>query len=130
MDIARLKSVPLFADVPDDELRTIAPFAAETAVEAGRELVKEGQYSYEFMAIEEGEAEVVRNGEHVARLGPGEFFGEIGVLERTLRTASVVATTPMRLLTLSQWDLKRVGGAIDEIRATLEQRQARGAQGT
>ena len=62
MDIARLKTVPLFADVPDDELRTIAPFAAETAVEAGRELVKEGQYSYEFMAIEEGEAEVVRNG--------------------------------------------------------------------
>jgi len=130
MDPDRLRAIPVFASLEGETLRSIATFATETSVPAGKHLVKEGDYAYEFMAIEEGEAEVVRNGEHVARLGPGEFFGEIGVLERTLRTASVVATTPMRLLTLSQWDLKRVGGAIDEIRATLEQRQARGAQGT
>jgi len=127
MDIARLKSVPLFADVPDDELRTIAPFAAETAVEAGRELVKEGQYSYEFMAIEEGEAEVTRGGEHVADLGPGQFFGEIGLLEKSLRNATVSAKSDMRLITLTGWDLKRlernIPEAIEEIRRVIEERR-------
>jgi voltage-gated potassium channel len=75
------------------------------------------------MAIEEGEAEVVRQGERVATLGPGEFFGEIALLEKTLRTASVIALTPMRLVTLSHWDLKRVGGAMTQIRETLEERK-------
>jgi voltage-gated potassium channel len=76
------------------------------------------------MAIQEGEAEVVRNGERVATLGQGEFFGEIALLEKTLRTASVIALTPMRLVTLSHWDLKRVGGgALAQIRETLEERK-------
>jgi CRP-like cAMP-binding protein len=127
MDIARLKTVPLFADVPDDELRTIAPFAQETTVEAGRELVKEGQYSYEFMAIEEGEAEVMRGGEHVADLGPGQFFGEIGLLEKSLRNATVSAKSDMRLITLTGWDLKRlernIPEAIEEIRRVVEERR-------
>jgi CRP-like cAMP-binding protein len=123
MDPDRLKAIPVFASLDDETLRGIATFATETSVPAGKHLVKEGDYAYEFMAIEEGEAEVLRNGEHVAMLGPGDFFGEIGVLEKTLRTASVVATTPVRLVTLSHWDLKRVGGAIDEIRATLEARR-------
>ena len=60
------------------------------------------------MAIEEGEAEVTRGGEHVDDLGPGDFFGEMGLLEKTLRNATVTAKTPMRLVTLTGWDLKRV----------------------
>jgi CRP-like cAMP-binding protein len=124
MDPDRLKTIPIFAALDDETLRGVATFATETSVPAGKHLVKEGDYAYEFMAIEEGEAEVVRNGQHVATLGPGDFFGEIGVLEKTLRTASVVATTPVRLVTLSHWDLKRVGGAMDTIRATLEERKA------
>ncbi|MGH2839887.1 MAG: cyclic nucleotide-binding domain-containing protein [Solirubrobacteraceae bacterium] len=124
MDPDRLRAIPVFASLDDETLQGIATFATETSVPAGKHLVKEGDYAYEFMAIEEGEAEVLRHGEHVAKLGPGDFFGEIGVLEKTLRTASVVATTPMRLVTLSHWDLKRAGGALDEIRATLEARKA------
>jgi CRP-like cAMP-binding protein len=126
MDPQRLKAIPIFASLDDETLKGIATFATETSVPAGKHLVKEGDYAYEFMAIEEGEAEVTRNGEHVATLGPGDFFGEIGVLEKTLRTASVIATTPVRLVTLSHWDLKRVGGALDEIRATLEERKSQG----
>jgi CRP-like cAMP-binding protein len=126
MDPERLKAIPIFASLDDETLKGIATFATETSVPAGKHLVKEGDYAYEFMAIEEGEAEVTRNGEHVATLGPGDFFGEIGVLEKTLRTASVIATTPVRLVTLSHWDLKRVGGALDEIRATLEERKSQG----
>jgi CRP/FNR family transcriptional regulator, cyclic AMP receptor protein len=123
MDPERLRAIPVFASLDDETLRGVATFATESSVPAGKHLVKEGDYAYEFMAIEEGEADVVRGGEKVASLGPGDFFGEIAVLEKTLRTASVVATTPMRLVTLSHWDLKRVGDAMEQIRATLEERK-------
>src|SRR5256885_16994308 len=95
----RLKPTKLFEPIPDDELAAIAPFAEEREVEEGTPLVKEGQFSYEFMAIEEGTAEVTRGGEHVANLGPGDFFGEIGLLERALRTATVTPASPLRLMT-------------------------------
>jgi CRP/FNR family transcriptional regulator, cyclic AMP receptor protein len=127
LDAARLKSIALFKEVGDEELAEIAPFATEVSVEEGRELVREGDFSYEFMAIEEGEAEVSRAGEHVADLGPGDFFGEMGLLERTLRNATVTAKTPMRLVTLTGWDLRRVERAAPEamerIRAVLEERR-------
>ncbi len=130
MDASRLKSIPLFEEVGDEELAQIAPFATEESVDSGRELVREGDFSYEFMAIEEGEAEVTRGGEHVADLGPGDFFGEMGLLERTLRNATVTAKTPMRLVTLSGWDLRRVERAapqaIERVRAVLEERKQEG----
>lgn len=128
MDVARLKQIPLFREVSDEELFTIAPFAQERQVPAGQELVKEGQFAYEFMAIEEGQAAVTREGGHVADLGPGDFFGEIGLLETELRTATVTAKTDMRLVTLTGWDMKRlernIPGAVEQIRRTLEQRRA------
>jgi len=128
LDASRLKSIPLFQEVGDEELAQIAPFATEVSVEQGRELVREGDFSYEFMAIEEGQAEVTRGGEHVADLGPGDFFGEMGLIERTLRNATVTATTPVRLVTLTGWDLKRVERAAPEamerIRSVLEERRA------
>ncbi len=129
MDHNRLKSIPLFQTVPDEELRQLAPFANEASVEEGRELVREGDFSYELWAIEEGEAEVLRDGEHLADLGPGDFFGEIGLLEKDLRTATVVARTPMRLITLTGWDLKRMERTMPEavarVRKVLEERRER-----
>jgi CRP/FNR family transcriptional regulator, cyclic AMP receptor protein len=128
LDASRLKSLPLFKDVPDEELAQIAGFAQEVNVEEGRELVREGDFSYEFMAIEEGEAEVTRDGQHVADLGPGDFFGEMGLLEKTLRNATVTAKTPMKLITLTGWDMKRmerhIPEAIERVRATLEERRS------
>ena len=127
MDATRLKSIPLFEEVGDEELAQIAPFAQEVSVEAGKVLVREGDFSYEFMAIEEGDAEVTRGGEHVADLGPGDFFGEMGLLEKTLRNATVTAKTSMRLVTLTGWDLRRVERtapqAIERVRAVLEERR-------
>ena len=128
MDASQLKSLPLFADVPDEELAQIAGFAQEVTVEQGRELVREGDFSYEFMAIEEGEAEVTRDGKHVNDLGPGDFFGEMGLLEKTLRNATVTAKTPVRLVTLTGWDLRRVERAapqaMQRVREVLEARRA------
>jgi CRP/FNR family transcriptional regulator, cyclic AMP receptor protein len=130
LDATRLKSIGLFEEVGDEELAEIAPFATEVSVEEGRELVREGDFSYEFMAIEEGEAEVTRGGEHVADLGPGDFFGEMGLLEKTLRNATVTAKTPVRLVTLTGWDLRRVERAAPEamqrIRSVLEERRQAG----
>jgi CRP-like cAMP-binding protein len=128
LDASQLKSIPLFQTVSDEELAEIAPFAEETTVEAGTQLVREGDFSYEFFAIEEGEAEVTRGGDHLATLGPGDFFGEIGVLERDLRTASVVAKADMRLVTLTGWDMKRMEKAmpqaVERVRDVLEQRRS------
>lgn len=130
MDATRLKSIPLFEEVGDEELAQIAPFAQEVSVEAGKVLVREGDFSYEFMAIEDGTAEVTRGGEHVADLGPGDFFGEMGLLEKTLRNATVTAKSAMRLVTLTGWDLRRVERtapqAIERVRAVLEERRPAG----
>jgi CRP/FNR family transcriptional regulator, cyclic AMP receptor protein len=130
LDASRLKSIPLFEEVGDEELAQIAPFAQEVSVEEGKVLVREGDFSYEFMAIEEGTAEVTRGGEHVADLGPGDFFGEMGLLEKTLRNATVTAKTPMRLVTLTGWDLRRVERtapqAIERVRAVLDERRPAG----
>jgi CRP/FNR family transcriptional regulator, cyclic AMP receptor protein len=127
LDASRLKSIPLFAEVGDEELSQIAPFANEVSVEEGKVLLREGDFSYELMAIEEGSAEVRRGGEHLADLGAGDFFGEMGLLERTLRNATVTATSPMRLITLAGWDLKRVERAapeaIERVRSALEERR-------
>ena len=127
MEPDRLKSIPLFQTVSDEDLSQIAPFADEVRVEAGKELVREGDFSYEFFAIEEGKAEVTRGGEHVADLGPGDFFGEIGLLERDLRTASVEAKSEMQLVTLTGWDMKRMEKAMPEaverVREVLETRR-------
>jgi CRP-like cAMP-binding protein len=124
MDPNRLREIPVFSDIPDDELRTLATFASETSVAAGTTLVREGDYSYEFMAIEEGTAEVRHDDQVVATLGPGEFFGEMGVLRRGLRNATVVATAPMRLMTLTSWDLGRVPTTRERIERVLAQRAA------
>lgn len=127
MDASRLKSIPLFAEVGDEELSQIAPFANEVTVEEGKVLVREGDFSYELMAIEEGSVEVTRGGEHVAEMGAGDFFGEVGLLERTLRNATVTARTPVRLITLTGWDLKRVERAapqaLERVRSVLEERR-------
>ncbi len=126
-DPGRLKAIPLFQAVSDDALAEVATFAQEVSVPAGNELVREGDYSYELMAIEEGAVEVTRGGEHVANLGPGDFFGEVGLLEKDVRNATVVATAPTRLITLTGWDLKRmersVPEAVEQIRSVIEQRR-------
>jgi CRP-like cAMP-binding protein len=118
MDPERLRAIPVFASLDEETLKSVAVFAGESSVAAGKRIVSEGDYAHEFMAIEEGTAEVFRGEQKIATLGPGDIFGEIGVVEKTLRTASVVAAT------LTRWDLKRAGdGAIDRIRATIEERR-------
>jgi CRP/FNR family transcriptional regulator, cyclic AMP receptor protein len=127
MDPARLKKIPVFADLSDDERSHIAALAAEVSVPAGKELVREGDYSYDVLAIEEGTARVERNGNHLGDVGPGDVVGEMGVLERSQRNATVIATSPMLLVTLTSWDIRRLRKsapkAVDHMREIVAQRR-------
>ena len=127
MDYDRLRAVSLFEGVSDEDLRNIEPFVSSVEVSEGKHLVDEGDFSYELMAIEDGQAEVLRGGEQIAELGPGDFFGEAGLVEKDRRNATVVAKTPMKLITLTSWDVRRLEKQIPEaaerIRQTVEARR-------
>src|SRR4051794_23721679 len=125
MDKERLRAIPLFANLDEHDLQVIATFANETSVSEGEVLVREGDFSYEIIAIEEGSAEVPRGGEKLAELGPGDFVGEVGVLRNEMRNATVKATTGMRLLTLSTWEVKRMRkmpGVMEKLEETINSR--------
>ncbi|UTI66515.1 cyclic nucleotide-binding domain-containing protein [Paraconexibacter antarcticus] len=128
MDANRLKNISVFADLGEDGLNLIAALASEVSVPAGKELVREGDYSYDILAIEEGTAKVERGGEHLADLKAGDIIGEMGVLEKAQRTATVTATSPMVLVTMDRWDVKRLAKqsprVVDELKALIEQRRA------
>ena len=72
MDTTQLKRIPLFADASDEELKRVATFAEAREVDEGTEVISEGGFSRELLAIEDGTAEVTRDGEHLADLGPGD----------------------------------------------------------
>jgi CRP/FNR family transcriptional regulator, cyclic AMP receptor protein len=129
MDPGRLRKIPVFADLDDDELGHIAALAAEVSVPEGKELVREGDYSYDVLAIEEGTARVERGGQHIDDVGPGDVVGEMGVLERSQRNATVIATSPMLLVTLTSWDIRRLRKsapkAVEHLREIVAQRRDR-----
>jgi cAMP-dependent protein kinase regulator/CRP/FNR family cyclic AMP-dependent transcriptional regulator/cGMP-dependent protein kinase 2 len=122
-----LRSVPLFERLDDDALRELSVWLNEVMVEDGKHLVDEGDYAYDLFVIVGGTAEVTREGEQLASLGPGDFFGEMGVLsEEGRRNATVVARTPMRLLTLATYDVDRMKKTapemLDRLTSTIEER--------
>ena len=127
MDPARLRKIPVFADLSDEEIGHVTSLAAEVSVPEGKELVREGDYSYDVLAIEEGTARVEREGRHLADLGPGDVVGEMGVLERSQRNATVIATSPMLLVTLTSWDIRRLAKtaptAVEHLREVVAKRK-------
>jgi CRP/FNR family transcriptional regulator, cyclic AMP receptor protein len=127
MDAQELAQIPLFSDLAPEDLNALATYADEVTVSEGKHLVDEGGYAYDLFAIVEGTAQVTVGGDVVAELGPGDFFGEAGVLEKQQRNATVVAKTRMRLVTLTGWDLRRMrrqlGPVIEKLEAAIEQRR-------
>jgi CRP/FNR family transcriptional regulator, cyclic AMP receptor protein len=97
-----LKSIWLFSGCTGSELRRIRSSLDEVQVPKGKVLVEEGRIGLEFFLIVDGTAVVTRNGRKVATVGPGDYFGELALLDRRPRSASVVSETEMDLLVLSQ----------------------------
>jgi CRP/FNR family transcriptional regulator, cyclic AMP receptor protein len=128
MDVKELKSVELFSALKKNELQFVARHADEVDVAAGTRLATEGRFAYEFFVIEDGTAEVIRDGTRIATLGPGDFFGEIGLLETERRTASVVAQSEMRLVVLTDSAFKSIErempSVAQRIRAAIKERMA------
>ncbi len=127
MDPDRLRKIPVFSDLSDEELHHISNLAAEVSVPEGKELVREGDYSYDVLAIEEGTARVDKGGRQINVLGPGDIIGEMGVLERSQRSATVTATSPMLLVTLTSWDIRKLNKnaptAVDHLRELVHARR-------
>ena len=99
--VLALKRSPLFEGLANKQLATLARLTDDLEVPAGTVLCREGKSGREFFVIIDGEAEVTRGGKHVATIGSGEFFGEIALLERVVRTATVTAKTPLRFFVLT-----------------------------
>jgi CRP/FNR family transcriptional regulator, cyclic AMP receptor protein len=108
MDPNRLKAIPIFSHLSDEEANRLAAFATETSVADGQILVKQGDYSTELIGIEEGTADVIRDGKKIASLKEGDLIGEMGLLEREPRNADVIATSPMVVMKLTHWEIRRM----------------------
>jgi CRP/FNR family cyclic AMP-dependent transcriptional regulator len=96
-----LRSVWLFEGCTHRQLDQLATVAAVRAIPAGRHLSREGDPHREFMVIVDGKAEVTRHGQYIATLGPGDFVGEMSLLDRTDRVATVIAAEPTTLLAMT-----------------------------
>jgi CRP/FNR family transcriptional regulator len=103
-----LRGVALFSGVADDGLAAIAAAATEIDVDAGRPIVRQGDVGTGFYLIVAGRARVVRDGRTLDVLGPGEFFGELAVLDGLPRIAMVVAEEPTRCLAVASWDFEAI----------------------
>jgi CRP/FNR family cyclic AMP-dependent transcriptional regulator len=123
--VAALKRSPLFEGLARKQLVLLARLTDDLELPAGSVLCKEGERGREFFVIIEGEAEVTRGGKHLATIGSGEFFGEIALLERVVRTASVTATTPLRFFVVSDSAFSSVLAADPSIERQLLRTLAR-----
>jgi CRP/FNR family transcriptional regulator, cyclic AMP receptor protein len=126
MDAKRLAAVGLFSGLSKSALETLAHRTDEVTVAEGQSLASEGSFAHEFFVIEAGSAEVLQQGKVLAELGPGDFFGEIGLLETERRTASVVAKTPMELIVMFQREFRQMEQEMpqvaDRIRSAIRAR--------
>ena len=127
MDTNRLTAIPIFSHLSPEEAKRLAAFATETSAAEGQMLMKEGDYSVELIAIEEGTADVVKDGKTIASVKQGDLIGEMGLLERQPRSADVIASSPMRLIKLTHWEIRRMSDeTVNRIKQTIEERRRDG----
>jgi CRP-like cAMP-binding protein len=103
-----LEHVELFAALESAARQAIAERLSEAEFAPGHLLMREGDAGTGLFLIIDGTAEVVREGHAIASLGPGDFVGELSVIDRQPRLATVFARTPMRCLALASWDLEQL----------------------
>jgi CRP-like cAMP-binding protein len=126
MNPNRLRDIPIFKHLSKSELQRLAGWLQVQSVPEGHLLAREGGSADEFFLIDDGEAAVLQDGERIATLGPGDFFGEIGLVETAHRTASVIATTPMDVIVMLQPEFeqmkKELPTVADQVQAAIRSR--------
>lgn len=115
MDAKRLEELPLFRDLSKGERDRIARWADEVDVPAGYQLLGEGRLPHEFFVIEEGKADVTKGGDTITQLGPGDFFGEIALVEHERRTATVTAATPLTAIVMAPREFETMRQEMPEV---------------
>lgn len=128
-DPERLRAVPLFAALRQEDLDRLATmFAVEEVGDVGRRLTPEGATGYMFYVIAEGTADVFHHDDLVARLGPGDFFGEMAIVGGGRRVADVVTTSPMIVYAMFGTAFREMEAAFPDvaarIRATVDSRRS------
>jgi CRP-like cAMP-binding protein len=108
MDEAKLRDMPLFAKLSRKQRKLLALRADEVDVQPGTLVCRKGESAHELYVIERGTAKVVRDEQYLDELGPGDFFGEMGLADHAPRNANVVAVTPLTLMILSGSALKQL----------------------
>jgi CRP-like cAMP-binding protein len=111
MDADRLTRIAIFSGLDDDERRRLAAFVSEQSFAAGERILREGDFCTELLAIEEGTADIMRGGTRIDSVGPGDVVGEMGLLAKGQRNADVVSTSPMLVIKVSHWEIRRLSAA-------------------
>jgi CRP/FNR family cyclic AMP-dependent transcriptional regulator len=106
--VQQLMNVPIFKDLPARSLESLARSMRERTYEPGAVIVRQGDPGVGFFLITDGVVEVSHDGHHVRDLGPGEFFGEMALMEERPRSATVTAKERTRCLQLVRWDFRAV----------------------
>lgn len=126
MDPGIIGTISVFSQLSEAQRDSVANACRELDVDAGTTLTQEGEFGYAMFAVTEGTADVLIDGDLIRTLGPGDVFGEIAVFFGGRRTATVVATTPMRLVMLFNAELARLDREVPEVadalRATVAER--------
>jgi CRP/FNR family transcriptional regulator, cyclic AMP receptor protein len=120
MDESKLKSVALFAGLSRRELKRLSSLTDEVFLPSGTQVINEGALSHEFLLITSGSAEVRREGMPVAQLGPGDFAGEIGAMRDARRNATVVATSDLTAIVMTDRDLRQISREMPSVAEQIE----------
>jgi CRP-like cAMP-binding protein len=120
MDESRLQAIPLFESLPRDARGLVAQHADEIDVDEGTELVRQGEFAYEFFVIQSGGAEVLRDGEHIADLGPGDFLGEMGIVGKAARNATVTATSASKVIVMTGQAFRSISQSNPDVASRIQ----------
>lgn len=119
MTTADVQAIPLFESVPRRHRHEVASRADRVTLPAGKILTRQGELAHEFFVILDGLADVVRDGELVAMLGPGDFFGEVGLVGKPFRTATVVARSELEVAVLERREFHLLIRRFPDLAATI-----------
>ena len=120
MDESDLQSIALFDSLSRDARRVVAQHADRMKVPEGTELVRQGEFAYEFFVIVDGGAEVVRDGERIAELGPGDFLGEMGIVGKVVRNATVATTGEADVIVMTEQAFRSVARQSPDLASRIE----------
>ncbi|HKP20163.1 MAG TPA: cyclic nucleotide-binding domain-containing protein [Thermoleophilaceae bacterium] len=120
MDESELQSIPLFESLPREARSVIAQHADEIDVAEGTDLVRQGEFAYEFFVIESGGADVLRDGDRIAELGPGDFLGEMGIVSKATRNATVTTTTDSKVIVMTEQDFRAMSRSNPDIASRIQ----------